>query len=136
MRKTGKLYSLTLVSAALCILASVLVASWNEKTSTLHLWLDIVPQGFGMASLITTTLSVSISPSIVLSPYARAMQAMIAGVHKEDMAVATGSEFRLFTGVTNLMIHIIQSHIYFAQRVKFLELVCQARWSRAYCFIN
>ncbi|KAF8558994.1 vacuolar amino acid permease [Imleria badia] len=73
MRKTGKLYGLTLVSAALCILASVLVASWNEKTPTLRLWLDIVPQGFGMASLITTTLI-----------------AMIAGVYKEDMAVATG----------------------------------------------
>jgi len=73
MRKTGKLYSLTLGSAVLCILASVLAASWNDKTSTLHLWLDIVPQGFGMASLITTTLI-----------------AMIAGVYKEDMAVATG----------------------------------------------
>ncbi|KAG8218370.1 major facilitator superfamily domain-containing protein [Butyriboletus roseoflavus] len=73
MRKTGKLYNLTLGSAALCIFASVLVALWNDKTSTLHLWLDIVPQGFGMASLITTTLI-----------------AMIAGVYKEDMAVATG----------------------------------------------
>ena len=60
MRKTGKLYSLTLASAVLCIIASVLVASWNDNTSTLHLWLDIVPQGFGMASLITTTLIVSI----------------------------------------------------------------------------
>jgi len=37
------------------------------------LWFDIVPQGFGMASFITTTLI-----------------AMIAGVIKEDMAVATG----------------------------------------------
>ncbi|KAH0839647.1 vacuolar amino acid permease [Lanmaoa asiatica] len=73
MRKTGKLYSLTLCSAALCVFASVLVAFWNNKTSTLHLWLDVVPQGFGMASLITTTLI-----------------AMIAGVYKEDMAVATG----------------------------------------------
>ncbi|KAG9317195.1 vacuolar amino acid permease [Chiua virens] len=73
MRRTGKLYSITLGSAALCVLASVLVASWSEKTSTQHLWLDIVPQGFGMASLITTTLV-----------------AMIATVHKEDMAVATG----------------------------------------------
>ena len=60
MRKTGKLYNLTLASAGLCILASVLVASWSDGTSTPHLWLDIVPQGFGMASLITTTLIVSI----------------------------------------------------------------------------
>ncbi|KAF8138171.1 vacuolar amino acid permease [Boletus edulis] len=73
MRKTGKLYNLTLTSATLCIIASVLVALWNDNTSTLHLWLDIVPQGFGMASLITTTLI-----------------AMIASVYKEDMAVATG----------------------------------------------
>ncbi|KAF9246956.1 vacuolar amino acid permease [Melanogaster broomeanus] len=73
MRRTGKLYSLTLTSAALCVLASVLIASWSDQTSTFHLWLDIIPQGFGMASLITTTLI-----------------AMIAGVYKEDMAVATG----------------------------------------------
>ena len=62
---------------------------------------------------------------------------MIAGVHKEDMAVATGSEFHFLTGVTgSLIAYTIQSHIYFAPRVKFLGLVCQARWSRAYCFIS
>ncbi|KAH7918833.1 vacuolar amino acid permease [Leucogyrophana mollusca] len=73
MRRTGKLYTLTLCSAGLTIFASVLVALWSDNTSTIHLWLDIVPQGFGMASLITSTLI-----------------AMIAGVYKEDMAVATG----------------------------------------------
>lgn len=73
MRRTGKLYTLTLVSAWLSILASSLVIFWNDNTSAPHLWLDIVPQGFGMASLITTTLI-----------------AMIAGIRKEDMAVATG----------------------------------------------
>ncbi|KAF9221873.1 vacuolar amino acid permease [Gyrodon lividus] len=73
MRRTGKLYNLTLASAALCVVASILVASWNDNTSNFHLWFDIVPQGFGMASLITSTLI-----------------AMIAGVYKEDMAVATG----------------------------------------------
>ncbi|KAH8824720.1 major facilitator superfamily domain-containing protein [Flagelloscypha sp. PMI_526] len=73
MRRTGKLYNLSLTSAALTVLASALVFFWNEGTTTLHLWLDIVPQGFGMSSLITTTLI-----------------AMIAGVRKEDMAVATG----------------------------------------------
>ncbi|KAH7887923.1 vacuolar amino acid permease [Phlebopus sp. FC_14] len=73
MRRTGKLYNLTLASAALTVLASVLVALWNDETSTFHLWFDIVPQGLGMASLITSTLI-----------------AMIAGVYKEDMAVATG----------------------------------------------
>ncbi|KAJ7179827.1 vacuolar amino acid permease [Mycena crocata] len=73
MRRTGKLYTLTLAAAASSISANVLVIFWNENTSPWHLWLDIVPQGFGMASFITTTLI-----------------AMIAGVLKEEMAVATG----------------------------------------------
>ncbi|KAJ3988110.1 major facilitator superfamily domain-containing protein [Lentinula detonsa] len=73
MRRTGKLYRLTLCSGLMCIAASVSIVFWNEHTSPFHLWIDIVPQGFGMASLITTTLI-----------------AMIAGVLKEDMAVATG----------------------------------------------
>ncbi|KAL5530624.1 hypothetical protein ACEPAF_6882 [Sanghuangporus sanghuang] len=73
MRKTGKLYFLTLVSAAAATSATVSVCFWNSRTSAWHLWFDIFPQGFGMASLITTTLI-----------------AMIAGVSKEDLAVATG----------------------------------------------
>ncbi|KAJ7742429.1 vacuolar amino acid permease [Mycena maculata] len=73
MRRTGKLYTLTLAAAALSVCANILVIFWNENTSSWHLWLDIVPQGFGMASFITSTLI-----------------AMIAGVIKEDMAVATG----------------------------------------------
>ena len=59
MRRTGKLYTLTLASAGLSVLANILVATWNDRTSTFHLWYDIVPQGFGMASLITSTLIVS-----------------------------------------------------------------------------
>ncbi|TFK76081.1 vacuolar amino acid permease [Pluteus cervinus] len=73
MRKTGKLYTLTLASALLTVIASVMVACWNSDSSPIHLWLDLFPQGFGMASLITSTLI-----------------AMIAGVYKEDMAIATG----------------------------------------------
>ncbi|TFK56122.1 vacuolar amino acid permease [Heliocybe sulcata] len=73
MRRTGKLYTLTLCSAGCAILASALVCLWDDGTSQFHLWFDIVPQGLGMASLITSTLI-----------------AMIAGVVKEDMAVATG----------------------------------------------
>ncbi|KAK7470835.1 hypothetical protein VKT23_002252 [Stygiomarasmius scandens] len=73
MRRTGKLYNLTIASSLLANIASLLVIFWNDNTSTLHLWVDIVPQGFGMAGLITTTLI-----------------AMIAGVLKQDMAVATG----------------------------------------------
>jgi len=73
MRRTGKLYGLTLASCFLTVLASMLITLWNEDSSSFHLWLDLVPQGFGMASFITSTLI-----------------AMIAGVYKEDMAVATG----------------------------------------------
>lgn len=97
MRRTSKLYHLTLASTALTIFASILVALWNDNTSKGHLWLDIVPQGFGMASLITTTLIVSILHH--RSSYAELgrvltmiSQAMIADVYKEDMAVATGSK--------------------------------------------
>ncbi|KAG6890904.1 hypothetical protein C0995_000861 [Termitomyces sp. Mi166 len=60
MRRTGKLYSLTLASCGLTILASALVVMWDEKSSTWHLYLDLVPQGFGMASFITSTLIVGI----------------------------------------------------------------------------
>ncbi|PFH52884.1 hypothetical protein AMATHDRAFT_1920 [Amanita thiersii Skay4041] len=73
MRKTGKLYTLTLASSLLTIGASFFVTMWSERTSHFHLWFDLFPQGFGMASLITSTLI-----------------AMIAGVYKEDMAIATG----------------------------------------------
>ncbi|KAH9894275.1 MFS general substrate transporter [Cubamyces lactineus] len=73
MRRTGKLYSLTLCSCLLTVVAATLVAFWNENSATWHLWLDVMPQGFGMASVITTTLI-----------------AMIASVSREDIAVATG----------------------------------------------
>ncbi|KAJ3504989.1 hypothetical protein NLJ89_g7655 [Agrocybe chaxingu] len=73
MRRTGKLYNLTVVSSVMTFLASILASRWNETTPAFRLWADLIPQGFGMASFITTTLI-----------------AMIAGVYKEDMAVATG----------------------------------------------
>ena len=41
------------------VFAAFLVALWDENSAAFHLWLDIVPQGFGMASVITTTLIVS-----------------------------------------------------------------------------
>lgn len=66
---------------------------WNERTAWFHLWFDIVPQGFGMASVITTTLIVSYHvPSCVnRRSVTSIVQAMIASVVKEDLAVATGS---------------------------------------------
>ena len=67
MRRTGKLYTLTLVSAGLAVYASIQVVMWNEKSSQWHLWVDIVPQGFGMASVITSTLIVRILTNSITS---------------------------------------------------------------------
>lgn len=89
MRKTGKLYILSLSSALLAVGATVLVALWNKNSSSFNLWFDLIPQGFGMSSLITTTLIVSVKLSIVEYILIHA-QAMIANVSKDDMAVATG----------------------------------------------
>ena len=64
MRRTGKLYGLTLLSALCTLYAGTMVAMWNENSSQWHLWTDLIPQGFGMASVITTTLIVGISRSL------------------------------------------------------------------------
>jgi MFS family permease len=76
MRRTGKLYGLTLLSAMGALYASTMVAMWNDNSSKWHLWTDLIPQGFGMASVITTTLI-----------------ALIACVSKTDVAVATGMTY-------------------------------------------
>lgn len=93
MRRTGKLYGLTLASAAAATTATISICFWNNRSHTLHLWLDIVPQGFGMASLITSTLIVrfSIFHTLILAINTDS-QAMIASVTKEDLAVATGGK--------------------------------------------
>jgi hypothetical protein len=67
MRRTGKLYTLTLLSAIGAIYASARVAMWNDSSSKLHLWADVIPQGFGMASVITTTLIVGIFRDLSVS---------------------------------------------------------------------
>lgn len=73
MRRTGRLYTLTLLSAMCPLYASTMVMMWNGNSSKWHLWTDLIPQGFGMASVITTTLI-----------------ALISSVSKTDVAVATG----------------------------------------------
>lgn len=60
MRRTGRLYTLTLVSCFMTVIAASMLVFWNGDTAWWHLWFDIVPQGLGMASVITTTLIVSI----------------------------------------------------------------------------
>jgi hypothetical protein len=59
MLKTGKLYTLTLVSAFLLVISSGSVFLWNFNTSKFHLWFDVVPSGLGMSSLTTTLIVVS-----------------------------------------------------------------------------
>ncbi|CEL57819.1 Multidrug resistance protein fnx1 OS=Schizosaccharomyces pombe (strain 972 / ATCC 24843) GN=fnx1 PE=2 SV=2 [Rhizoctonia solani AG-1 IB] len=76
MRKTGKLYWLTIVSATGALLSAILISFWNKSTHHLHLWLDIMFGGFGMSSLVTSTLI-----------------ALIASVDKKDYAVATGISY-------------------------------------------
>lgn len=73
MRRTGKLYGLTVACAVSAMVASLLASCWNESTPSWHLWLDLVPSGCGMAGFVTSTLI-----------------AMITSVMKEDIAVATG----------------------------------------------
>ncbi|KAF7301419.1 hypothetical protein MIND_00707200 [Mycena indigotica] len=73
MRRTGKLYTLTIAAASSSLFANILVVFWNDHTAPWHLWGDLVPQALGMAAFITSTLI-----------------AMIAGVNREDMPVATG----------------------------------------------
>lgn len=58
MRHTGRLYWLTIFSALSATSATLLITQWNDNSAAWHLWLDIMPQGLGMASLITSTLIV------------------------------------------------------------------------------
>ncbi|KAF9535099.1 vacuolar amino acid permease [Crepidotus variabilis] len=76
MRKTGKLYSLTVIAALMTLFASLLASCWTRYQLPFHFWLDLLPQGLGFACFITTTLI-----------------ALIAGVRKEDMPIATGLSY-------------------------------------------
>ena len=58
MRRTGKLYYLTITSALLTLISCTFVAMWNDNTSAFHLWFDIVPNGFGGSGVITSILIV------------------------------------------------------------------------------
>ncbi|KAF8609296.1 vacuolar amino acid permease [Ceratobasidium sp. AG-I] len=76
MRKTGKLYYLTLGSALGVLVSCILISTWSNSTAEYHLWGDIIFSGFGGSSLITSTLI-----------------ALIASVDKKDYAVATGISY-------------------------------------------
>ena len=95
MRRTGKLYTLTLVSTALCIISSVSVALWDFNTPKLHLWFDLVPTGFGTSSFNNSVLIVSLRRKLGHLTFLTLvrLQAMIANVAREDAATATGILF-------------------------------------------
>ena len=61
MQQTGKYWILTVISAILMLCANMRISFWDEKhTSNFELWFDIVPNGFGTAAIITSTLIVSL----------------------------------------------------------------------------
>lgn len=37
-----------------------MIVFWNENTPQIHLWIDIVPQGFGMARSVLSVLLVDL----------------------------------------------------------------------------
>jgi len=105
MRKTGKLYYLTLFSALASVLASASLVTWDQSTGWFPLWFSIVPSGFGISSMITSTLIVSFFfitshlPSNSFKHlwlficYLIYLQALIASVNKEDFAIVTGISY-------------------------------------------
>jgi hypothetical protein len=59
MRRTGKYRVLTLASTGLSLLGVGLISLWNRKTtSDFELWFDIIFNGLGFASTLTSTLIV------------------------------------------------------------------------------
>ena len=48
MRRTGKLYGLTLTASFLSIFASLLASTWNQNTPDFRFWADLLFQGLGL----------------------------------------------------------------------------------------
>jgi hypothetical protein len=67
VHRTGKVYLLTLTSMSHCVIAGISLSLWNFNTSALHLWMDLIPYGFGIAVMTTTTPIVSIYAPQVMS---------------------------------------------------------------------
>lgn len=61
---------------AAALFSMAVIATFTPNTPQWLLWLAIVPSGFGVSGIITSTLI-----------------ALIACVKKEDIAVATGGEY-------------------------------------------
>ncbi|KZS92271.1 MFS general substrate transporter [Sistotremastrum niveocremeum HHB9708] len=80
MHRTGQYWWCIVGAASFSFISNAMIASWNENTSQLHLWFDIVPNGMANSALGTATLI-----------------AMIASVSREDSAVVTGISFTFRT---------------------------------------
>lgn len=76
MRATGKYWWMTVFMACLGLASSLIMTTFTTKTPDWLLWIGIVPSGFGMSGVVTSTLI-----------------ALIGSVKREDMAVATGSTY-------------------------------------------
>lgn len=75
MRITGRYYWLTLSFGFSQILGNVLFVTLTRDSPEWLTWIAIVPFGWGMSGLMTSTLI-----------------ALIGSVERRDIAVATGSE--------------------------------------------
>jgi hypothetical protein len=92
MRATGKYWWMTAFMALLALLSSLAMTQLRQDSPEWFLWIAIIPNGFGVSGLITSTLI-----------------ALIGSVKREDMAVATGSKNRssLHTIFTRLTLPVV-----------------------------
>jgi hypothetical protein len=112
VRHTGRYYRFILGSLALHIFGSILLSSWNEHTSTLKYYLDVVPMGAAYASFLSCSIIVCLLVGLDSDGQTQPFlfQGMIANVHKEEIAVATGSAYSLIS-VRKLFRNITRSHL-------------------------
>ncbi|KAG7528342.1 hypothetical protein FFLO_06219 [Filobasidium floriforme] len=80
MRATGKYWWMTSFMAGLAVVSSLAMTQFTVDSPDWLLWIAIVPNGFGVSGVITSTLI-----------------ALIGSVKTEDMAVATGISYMFRT---------------------------------------
>jgi hypothetical protein len=67
VRRTGRYYWLILIALALHIFASIRMTMWNDHTSDLIYYLDMIPMGAGYASFLSCSIIVSSKILVTLS---------------------------------------------------------------------
>ncbi|KAJ7684305.1 MFS general substrate transporter [Mycena polygramma] len=76
MRWTGRYWTLQAVTSLCIVATNVILASWNPDTPEWVLYTALIPNGFGFAATLTTTLI-----------------ALIASVPRDDIPLATGLSY-------------------------------------------